>query len=201
MGEIIIKVEAKARGLKRYFTGKPCRNGHIAERLTGSGACVQCRAEIELRGQVAYRAKHREALREKGRRWHAANRENIRQRKREDRVTNPERILARERKSYARNLEKIRKRRRQPIHLFQVHKSSAGRRGVPFELTFEQWLKIWQDSGRFQERGNRKNQYVMARYGDIGPYAVGNVRIITALENVLEAKALRAGLEPALSSG
>jgi hypothetical protein len=28
---IISCKEAKARGLKRYFTGKPCKRGHIAE--------------------------------------------------------------------------------------------------------------------------------------------------------------------------
>jgi hypothetical protein len=32
MPEIISRAEAKARGLTRYFTGKPCKYGHIAER-------------------------------------------------------------------------------------------------------------------------------------------------------------------------
>ena len=38
---IISRKEAKAQGLARYFTGKPCKNGHIAERLT-AGHCVEC---------------------------------------------------------------------------------------------------------------------------------------------------------------
>jgi hypothetical protein len=39
---IITRAEAKARGLKRYFTGKPCGSrGHVAERYI-SGACVTC---------------------------------------------------------------------------------------------------------------------------------------------------------------
>jgi hypothetical protein len=29
--EIITRAEAKARGLKRYFTGKPCKCQHVAE--------------------------------------------------------------------------------------------------------------------------------------------------------------------------
>lgn len=40
--ETITRAEAKARGLKRYFTGKPCKNGHVDERATNSGHCVAC---------------------------------------------------------------------------------------------------------------------------------------------------------------
>ncbi len=41
--ELISRKTAKAHGLKRYFTGKPCRNGHIAQRYVLScGPCVEC---------------------------------------------------------------------------------------------------------------------------------------------------------------
>lgn len=40
--DIITKKQAKSEGLKRYFTGKPCKRGHIAERTTSSGTCVMC---------------------------------------------------------------------------------------------------------------------------------------------------------------
>ena len=32
--KIISHAEAKAQGLKRYFTGKPCKHGHVAEIYT-----------------------------------------------------------------------------------------------------------------------------------------------------------------------
>lgn len=35
-------VEARASGFKRYFTGKPCKNGHVTERITSSRECVGC---------------------------------------------------------------------------------------------------------------------------------------------------------------
>lgn len=66
---------------------------------------------------------------------------------------------------------------------YHSHKKDAARRGILFLLSFEEWLKIWIDSGRLSERGCRKGQYVMARYGDVGPYAVDNVRITTVEEN------------------
>ena len=36
------KSEALRRRDPRYFTGKPCKHGHIAERYTRSGTCVVC---------------------------------------------------------------------------------------------------------------------------------------------------------------
>lgn len=41
--EIISRKEAKERGLKKYYTGKPCKYGHIAERWTGNKVCTECR--------------------------------------------------------------------------------------------------------------------------------------------------------------
>jgi hypothetical protein len=40
--EIISKGEARARGLKRYYTGKPCPQGHIDERMVSGGGCRTC---------------------------------------------------------------------------------------------------------------------------------------------------------------
>ena len=40
--EIISKADAIASGLKRYFTGKPCKNGHIDERLVSNKGCITC---------------------------------------------------------------------------------------------------------------------------------------------------------------
>ena len=39
---VITRKEAKARDLKRYFTGKLCRNGHVAERNVLQRRCYEC---------------------------------------------------------------------------------------------------------------------------------------------------------------
>lgn len=71
--------------------------------------------------------------------------------------------------------------------MYSDQKYNASRtRGIQFLLTFAEWLKIWIDSGHLENRGNKKGQYVMARFGDIGPYAVDNVRIILCSDNVKE---------------
>lgn len=39
---IISKAQAKTLGLRRFFMAKPCPHGHIAERATNDGKCVEC---------------------------------------------------------------------------------------------------------------------------------------------------------------
>lgn len=59
---------------------------------------------------------------------------------------------------------------------------NAAARGVEFSMTFPQWWAVWQASGKWNERG-RGMGYVMARTGDVGPYAIGNVYICTQSQN------------------
>jgi hypothetical protein len=61
---------------------------------------------------------------------------------------------------------------------YRQHKNRAELRGIPFELTFNQWLKIWRDSGHLDRRGSGQGQYVMARLFGRGSFKIGNVRII-----------------------
>lgn len=39
---VVTRAEAKAAGLKRYFTGVACANGHVAERYVNDGKCSGC---------------------------------------------------------------------------------------------------------------------------------------------------------------
>ncbi|MCP5328568.1 MAG: hypothetical protein R3E75_08145 [Steroidobacteraceae bacterium] len=74
-----------------------------------------------------------------------------------------------------------------PRGQFEQQRRGAKRRGIEFLLTFEEWLNVWQDSGRFHERGKRPGQYVMARRGDAGPYVLGNVYVTTIEQNTRDA--------------
>lgn len=42
---IISRAEAIARGLNKFFTGKPCKRGHISEKYVDNYGCVQCTAQ------------------------------------------------------------------------------------------------------------------------------------------------------------
>jgi hypothetical protein len=43
--EIVTRAKALASGLNKYFTGRPCFRGHIAERYTVKCDCVTCVAQ------------------------------------------------------------------------------------------------------------------------------------------------------------
>ncbi|MCK1403596.1 hypothetical protein IVB45_01465 [Bradyrhizobium sp. 4] len=67
---------------------------------------------------------------------------------------------------------------------FCSQRSAAASRGIGFALTFSDWLAVWIASGKLLKRGRHRGQYVMARMGDRGPYAIDNVEIIPHAENV-----------------
>ncbi len=47
--------EAIERKFKMYNTGKPCKNGHFADRYTIDGACSVCRTEYQKNDRNAIR--------------------------------------------------------------------------------------------------------------------------------------------------
>jgi hypothetical protein len=63
--KIILADKARQLGLKKYFTGRACPNGHTAERLVSNGNCTACmnaamrkhRAKPENREKERIRAK------------------------------------------------------------------------------------------------------------------------------------------------
>lgn len=86
----------------------------------------------------------------------------------------------------ARRREALKRYAQSPRGKYKQQRDNAKARGIPWELTFPQWCEIWEESGHWDERGNFDEGYVMARNGDQGPYAVGNVRIARHVENVAE---------------
>jgi hypothetical protein len=64
---------------------------------------------------------------------------------------------------------------------YSSQRHQAKHRFIDWQITFPEWMKIWHESGNFGESG-----YVMARNGDVGPYAPWNVKIKTRSENTRE---------------
>lgn len=91
------------------------------------------------------------------------------------------------------------RRLRKPCYAYRNQMNAAARRGIAWELTLMQWWAIWQQSGHWAERG-RGQGYVMCRFGDVGPYAVGNVFIALATHNSAEAQAKKK-IDPSLPIG
>lgn len=73
---------AKNLGLNKYFTGKPCPKGHVAERWAGGG-CVICQRSAKPKNVADHRAKKAKYARE----WRAKNGDRSRKIVREKRKT------------------------------------------------------------------------------------------------------------------
>lgn len=80
----ITRAAAIAAGLKWYFTGKPCKHGHVAQRQVSSKGCSECH-------KAAYA------------KWEAANLERRAEEKRARRAASPERFREVQRRSRERN--------------------------------------------------------------------------------------------------
>lgn len=79
--------------------------------------------------------------------------------------------------------------KRGAVKKFTQQKVGARARGIGWQLTLVEWWGIWQQSGKWSQRGRGK--YVMCRIGDVGPYAKHNVFIATSSLNVVYGHALR----------
>lgn len=68
--EIVSMTAAKLAGLTRYFTGDPCKNGHICQRMVANRQCVTCLSErnarVRLENVDAARQRDRERYASKG---------------------------------------------------------------------------------------------------------------------------------------
>lgn len=72
---------------------------------------------------------------------------------------------------------------------FNAQRRRAAQRAIEWEFTFDEWLSVWVSSGRLEQRGKGKGKYVMARLGDVGPYAQHNVEIVLYEKNASDARA------------
>lgn len=75
------RAEAKATGAKYYFTGEPCKHGHVAPRKT-KGACVECvriewKTTLEKRKDYFTSYNQSNKGKDNKRAWYERNRETV----------------------------------------------------------------------------------------------------------------------------
>lgn len=85
---LISRQQARALGIKRFFTGLPCKNGHISERVVSSTCCLSCDAEKSSKYRSKNPDKARASVRDAARKnadkrsesnkiWRSRNRDKI----------------------------------------------------------------------------------------------------------------------------
>jgi len=103
MHEIISRAEALARGLKRFFTGEPCKYGHVLERQVRNGTCIGCQRQSNRK----YQQKNPEKVAMWQRNKRAKEPEKERQSQRRHREKYRERYLEKNKKRYWANRERF----------------------------------------------------------------------------------------------
>lgn len=68
-----------------------------------------------------------------------------------------------------------------PAYSEQMRK--AKEKGYGWNIGFDQWMTLWNNSGKLELRGNTKDDYVMARIDRIKPFTPSNIVICTNSEN------------------
>lgn len=111
--QIITRAEAKTLGLKRYFTGKPCRRGHSAERLASNGNCFECLKEGRKEKDQRHYQKNAEKYKENAKKWRAQNPERTRENDRRKWFANHATNLKKCKERYALHREEDVKRKRE----------------------------------------------------------------------------------------
>lgn len=116
--EKISRKDAIALGLKRYFTGKECSSGHIAERFCSSFACVVCsrrnfdswsKSNPDALRLMCNRSYQRNAdkKKESARQWRLKNAERVRLTSKQYRDNNKEKIKEYDAKKWSDNSKEL----------------------------------------------------------------------------------------------
>lgn len=141
---IITRAQARAQGSKRYFTGKACKHGHVAERQVSNLTCMEC---TRIKNAADWHKRDREKHLQKRRDWRAANREKDNAGKR-DRGQTPE-VKAYKAAWFQANKARIQAK---PRNNSASNVASAAR-----------WAKANPEKAREYSRMNRRNRRARAK--------------------------------------
>jgi hypothetical protein len=104
--EVVTRRQAKELGLIRYFTGVPCKRGHLDYRLVVNASCISCanlankkdrekHADKRSQKQKQWRTRNPENYRARNARYYEANREIIREKQKAYSALNSEKAVLR----------------------------------------------------------------------------------------------------------
>lgn len=192
--ELITKQEARTRGLVNFFTGKPCKRGHVSERRVLDGACVLCRKEDANNCYHRNKDKNKEVGAIRKTEYRLKNKEKINERRKVLRSLNPERH-----KIHSKNT-RIKTRKEKPwVPMIQSVRSRAKKNKIVFDLDYAWAESVW--TGRcaitgleFDLSGGKKGPKSRSPSVDrIIPelgYVKSNCRIILQCVNVMKGTSL-----------
>lgn len=170
---VIKWTDAKAQGLKYYFTGYPCKNGHVDKRDVSDRGCYTCK----LAKAALWKHKNPEKHAAANRKWSQENRASSANTQKKMRARDPKMYWARS--------------------TFQNARKRAECRGIPFDITLEYIYNLPAEvcpvfGTAFDFIGNGRICPESPSLDRIHPakgYVVGNVVVISMKANTIKQNA------------
>jgi len=179
--QVISYSEAKRRGLKEYYTGKPCSKGHVSTRVVCSRTCKICYNESCRKATAAYRKKNPEKIKE----YYENNKDHCLAVQKKYRQENPERYRQTIRNCIDKNpglynactaAYRARKRNAFPKWITEEHR--------------KQIRLIYEKARKMSDRSGVKYHvdHIVPLKGDLcsGLHVPWNLQILTATENSIK---------------
>lgn len=179
---IITYEQAKQQGSKRFFVGRQCKAGHIAEQLVSSRECVECKNNREMRMYRIDPSSHKQ--------HYATNRaKKLAQQKARDDQKRDE-TVAYGREWRKRNAEYARTYRKENAGLYAWHSATRRKRvrlATPPWCEHEQIKELYIEAHRrFLETGVEHDvDHIIPLVNDLvcGLHCLVNLQVITSEEN------------------
>lgn len=195
------RAQAVADGRQTYFTGKPCKRGHVAERYTTTKTCILCYSEWrrenlerERKRMRDWSSAHREVTNARTAAWRAANPDRQRAAEINYRKSNPEKrkgSCARYREQNP-EAERERGKRWRAENKPRLAAKSAARRAVRAQATppwadLAEIAALYEEASRLTELTGKQWEvdHIIPLVHDLvcGLHCEGNLQVITATEN------------------
>jgi hypothetical protein len=182
---IITRKQAKTQGLLRYYTNKPCKRDHIAERITSTSDCVECKQLKEkerYHQNKNYRQEH-----------YQRNRELCLARQKRLYETHYDDILVYQSEWRANNKERISQYRKDNSELYAFH--TAKRRATLIQATpkwaeFDMILELYQQAKQLSDSTGVKHEVdhtIPLNHKLVcGLHCIANLQVITKRENCIK---------------
>lgn len=196
--------QAREQGVTRYFTGKPCCNGHVAERMTSNRRCVDCLSVDSKK----WSKDNKEKVSATSRAWRNANANKMKALKKAWNAANPEGQKLRSRKWYLANKEKANRQHyawaernperaksaiaawtdanRGKVNSIAAKRRAALRDRIPAWSDLKAIEEVYRDASEFRQAGLEVDvDHFIPLQGELvsGLHVPGNLRVILSSVN------------------
>lgn len=178
--KIITRKQAKEQGMLRYFTGTPCKRGHLSSRLVSTGKCDVC-----------HRLYHDKYIKH----WQRKNKEKVNHATRKWRRDNPDQAHKTNKEYYSsvKEIKSEKNKRWRALNVDRLRRYNSVRRAQ-----IKQAMPLWADLSKIQDKYTQAVQmsnrtgilyhvdHIIPLGGELvcGLHCEDNLQVIPASENL-----------------